>query len=307
MPLDSQKTDQEDRLLNPELLRWLEQFQLMARRRSKSQSRGERLSRSKGHSVEFADYRNYTPGEDLRYLDWNLYGRLDRLFLRTYEEERELPVTVFLDASESMKFGDPSKFTMARKIAASMGYIALCGFDRVRVNVLQEANLSRALVEKLRRVRGKKSALSFFHNLRQLKAGGPCNLNESLVRSSLEIRKPGFAVVLSDFLDPEGYEKGLKTLVGRGFQVNAIQILAPEEINPFTYGDLRLVDSESGHVQEVTFGKYRLKAYQNTVHRFRKRLDEYCRSLGIQFFSTQSDLPVEDFLLNQLRQRSVLG
>jgi len=118
-------------LLTPELLRRLEQFQLLARRRAKSSLKGERRSKARGQSVEFADYRNYVAGDDFRYLDWNLYGRLDRLFLKLYEEERELPVTVFLDASESMTFGEPRKFDFARQVAAAAGYVALCGFDRV--------------------------------------------------------------------------------------------------------------------------------------------------------------------------------
>src|SRR3989441_4763647 len=120
-------------LLSPELLRRLEQFQLLAARRAKSSAKGERRSRARGQSVEFADYRNYVAGDDLRYLDWNLYGRLERLFLKLYEEERELPVRIFLDASESMSFGEPRKFDFARQVAAAVGYVALCGFDRVSV------------------------------------------------------------------------------------------------------------------------------------------------------------------------------
>src|SRR5947199_9204707 len=118
-------------LLTPDLLRRLEQLQLLAQRRAKSSARGERRSRGRGQTVEFADYRTYAAGDDFRYLDWNLYGRLERLFLKLYEEERELPVRIFLDASESMTFGTPVKFDFARQVAAAIGYVALCGFDRV--------------------------------------------------------------------------------------------------------------------------------------------------------------------------------
>ena len=120
-------------LLTPALLRRLEQFQLLAARRAKSSARGERRSRARGQSVEFADYRSYSHGDDFRYLDWNLYGRLERLFVKLYEEERELPVRIFLDASESMTFGEPPKFDFARQVTAAIGYVALCGFDRVSV------------------------------------------------------------------------------------------------------------------------------------------------------------------------------
>jgi uncharacterized protein (DUF58 family) len=306
-------------LLTPELLRRLEQFQLLAARRAKSSSKGERQSKARGQSVEFADYRNYAAGDDFRYLDWNLYGRLDKLFLKLYEEERELPVRIFLDASESMTFGAPPKFDFARQVAAAVGYVALCGFDRVSVCAfphldaqtpgLDAAALSAEQAARggLRAVRGRKSALEFFKNLSVVTARGPANLNEALRRGAIEARQAGLAVVLSDFLDPAGYEAGLNALIGRGFQVNAIQILAPEEFAPPTYGDLRLVDAETGALQEVTFGKFRLKAYQQTVRNFCQRLREHCQGRGISFFSVLSDMPLEQLLLKQLRQSEIWG
>src|SRR6266699_4423526 len=312
-----------DSLLTPELLRRLEQFQLLAARRAKSSTKGERRSRARGQSVEFADYRNYVYGDDFRYLDWNLYGRLERLFLKLYEEERELPVRIFLDASESMSFGEPRKFDFARQVAAAIGYVALSGFDRVSVvpfpaldsiaarveDNLQPAtfNLELAARVALRSVRGKKSAIQFFQNLSRLTARGPANLNQALRRGALEARQAGLAVVLSDFLDPAGYEPGLSALVGRGFQVDAVQILAPDELNPATYGDLRLVDAETGAMQEVTFGRYRLKAYQRTVRNFCQRLREFCTGRGINFFTASSDTPLEQLLLKQLREAEVWG
>src|SRR5262245_4972156 len=307
-------------LLTPELLRQLEQFQLLAARRAKSSAKGERRSRARGQCVEFADDRNYVPGDDLRYLDWNLYGRLDRLFLKLYEEERELPVRIFLDASESMTFGEPRKFDCARQVAAAIGYIALCGFDRVSVNVFPSGERGTRNAEQtpstighrqsviqnsLSRVRGKKSSLQFLQNLSRLHAGGTANFNESVRRGALEARQAGLAVVLSDFLDPAGYEAGLTALVGRGFQVDLVQILAPEELSPTAFGDLRLVDSETGAMQEVTFGRYRLKAYQQTVQNYLQRLREYCQARGINFFSVSSNTVLEELLLKQLRKAEV--
>ena len=307
-------------LLTPELLRRLEQFQLLAARRAKSSSKGERRSRARGQSVEFADHRSYVPGDDFRYLDWNLFGRLDKLFLKLYEEERELPVRIFLDASESMTFGDPRKFDFARQVAAAIGYVALCGFDRVSVvpfpNVANAGtsniqhstpNIELAARGALRSVRGKKSSMQFFQNLNALTAAGGADLNEALRRGALEARQTGLAIVLSDFLDPAGYETGLTALVGRGFQVNCVQILAPEELAPSTFGDLRLVDSESGGLQEVTFGRYRMKAYQQTVQNFIQRLREYTTKRGINFFMAPSNMDLQDLLLKQLRKSEVWG
>ena len=316
-------------LLTPELLRRLEQFQLLAARRARSSARGERRSRARGQSVEFADYRSYAHGDDFRYLDWNLYGRLERLFLKLYEEERELPVRIFLDASESMTFGAPPKFDFARQVAAAIGYVALCGFDRVSVIPIADCGLriadsgrgaadaplpesairnpQSAIRSALRSVRGRKSAMSFLQNLASLTAGGPADLNVTLRRGAFEARQAGVALVLSDFLDPAGYEAGLTALVGRGFQVSAVQILAPEELDPLTYGDLRLVDSETGGVQEVTFGRYRLKAYQQTAQNFIQRLREFCQPRGLRFFSVRSDASLEKLLLQQLREAEVWG
>lgn len=307
-------------LLTPELLRRLEQFQLLAARRAKSSSKGERRSKARGQSVEFADHRSYVPGDDFRYLDWNLYGRLDRLFLKLYEEERELPVRIFLDASESMTFGEPRKFDFARQVAAAIGYVALCGFDRVSVipfpntergtrnaetgNPTSEELAARGA---LRSVRGKKSSMQFFQNLNVLTAGGGADLNEALRRGALEARHTGLAVVLSDFLDPAGYETGLTALVSRGFQVNIVQILAPEELAPTTFGDLRLVDSESGGLQEVTFGRYRMKSYQQTVQNFIQRLREFSTKRGINFSMAASNMDLQELLLKQLRKSEVWG
>jgi uncharacterized protein (DUF58 family) len=294
-------------LLTPELLRRLEQFQLLAARRAKSNTRGERRSQARGQSVEFADHRNYVAGDDFRYLDWNLYGRLDKLFLKLYEEERELPVRIFLDASESMAFGEPRKFDFARQIAAAVGYVALCGFDRVSVIPFPENPAETAVRGALRAVRGRKSTMQFFQNISVLNAKGTANFNESLRRGALEARQAGVAVVLSDFLDPAGYEVGLGALVARGFQVNAVQILAPEELAPSTFGDLRLVDAETGAMQEVTFGRFRMTDYQQMVQNFCQRLREFCSTRGLSFFMSPSNTGLEQLLLNQLRKAELWG
>ena len=288
-------------LISPDLMKRLEQLQLLARRRSKSTAKGERRSGARGQSVEFADYRTYVPGDDLRRIDWNLFGRLERLFLKLYEEERELPVTIYLDSSESMSFGRVSKFDFARQAAAAVGYVALCGFDRVTVEPFPLADDQAGLVGELRAVRGRQSAIRFFDNLNRLKAGGTADFNQALRLGAMKHRAQGVIVVLSDFLDPAGYEDGLKSLASRGSEVHAVQILAPEELEPSSYGDLRVIDSETGAEQEVTFGKYRLKSYRATVQNYCRRLQEYCRARGIRYQLAQSDTPIDDLLLKAMR------
>lgn len=302
-------------LLSPSLLRQLEQLELLARRRSRSAGRGERRSRARGQSVEFADYRSYVAGDDLRHLDWNLYGRLDRLFVKLYEEERELPVQIFLDASESMTFGMPPKFDLARRLAAALGYVALCGFDRVTVRVFPEvrpgadagAASEAARRAALRGVRGRNSAPGFLDHLARVTPGGTADFNDALRRGALEARQPGAAVVLSDLLDPRGYSLGLDALVARGFHIHVVQILSPEELNPVTFGDLRLVDSESAAEQEVTFGRFRLKAYRQVVENYTQKLREFSQARGIAFFRATSDTSLERLILRELRQGRVLG
>jgi hypothetical protein len=177
----------------------------------------------------------------------------------------------------------------------------------VSVRVFPDHPSQSAVRGALRAVRGKKAALQFLRHLEQLTAGGAADFNESLRRGALQARHAGLAVVLSDFLDPAGYEAGFSALLGRGFQISAVQILAPEELEPTTYGDLRLVDSETGIQQEVTFGKYRLKTYRLTVENFCQRLREYCQARGIHFFRAGSDASLEQLLLRQLREAEIWG
>ncbi|MBM3823092.1 MAG: DUF58 domain-containing protein [Verrucomicrobia bacterium] len=292
-------------LLSPETLRRLEQFELLARRKSQSAARGERRSKARGQSVEFADHRNYATGDDLRYLDWNLFGRLDRLFVKLYEEERELPLLLLIDTSESMSFGAARKLDFALKVAAALGHVALCGFDRVTVMPFPEVPENAGARMALRGIRGRKSSLRFLETLGRLQPKGPGRLNESLRQAALQSPHAGLAVVLSDFLDPEGYEPGLTALLGRGFQVHAMQILAAEEIEPDYFGDLRLVDSETGAVQEVTFGKYRLSEYRKMVEGYCLRLREYCQTRGMGWFLARSDTDLGAFLLKELRRAEV--
>ena len=288
-------------LISPDLMKSLEQLQLLARRRSKSTTKGERRSGARGHSVEFADYRNYVPGDDLRRIDWNLFGRLGHLFLKLYEEERELPVTIYLDVSESMSFGSVTKFDFARQLAAAVGYVALCGFDRVTVEPFPLVDSQKSLASELRAMRGRHSSIRFFDNLNQLKVGGVADLNKVLRLGAIKHRAQGVVVILSDFLNQAGYETGLKSFANRGSEVHIVQILAEEELEPSTYGDLKLIDSETGSEQEVTFGKYRLKNYQKTVQNYCRRLQDFCQSRGMHYQLAQSNMPIDDLLLKSMR------
>ena len=179
--------------------------------------------------------------------------------------------------------------------------MALCGFDRVTVEPFPLGDDQLSLAGELRQVRGRKSSIRFFENLAKLKASGTADFNQALRRGAMKHRTPGVSVVLSDFLDPAGYEEGLKSLAHRGSEIHAVQILSPEELEPTAYGDLKVIDSETGAEQEVTFGKYRLKAYRAAVHNYCQRLQEFCRARGVRYQLARSDTPLDDLLLKAMR------
>ena len=177
----------------------------------------------------------------------------------------------------------------------------MCGFDRVTVEPFPLGDDQVSLAGELRQVRGRKSSIRFFENLAKLKVAGTADLNQAIRRGAMKHRAPGVSVILSDFLDPAGYEEGIKALAHRGSEIHAVQILSPEELEPSTYGDLKVIDSETGAEQEVTFGKYRLKTYRATVQNYCQRLQEFCRARGVRYQLSRSDTLIDDLLLKAMR------
>jgi len=287
-------------LLDPAFLRRLEQLQLVARRVLKGQHHGERRSLARGHSVEFADFRNYSVGDDLRYLDWNLYARLEKLFLKLYEEEQELRVTLFVDGSESMGFGTPSKLDAARRIAASLGYIALSNFDAVGCVALGEPNST------LRLIRNRRTASRLFSFLSDIHPTGQAGLNAGLRKHAVSVQRGGLAILLSDMLEPEGFESGLTALQGRGCDLFVFHILAPDERKPDYSGDFRMVDSETGGTVEISFPRSRLAAYEKSVAGWCESVRSLCRKRGIFYLPVGSDIRFEDVVLRTLRAAGAL-
>lgn len=301
-----------DPLFDTAFLRKLEQLHLLSRKIFKGRLKGERRSKKRGQSVEFADHRNYVIGDDLRYLDWNLFGRLEKLFLKMYEEEEELRVTIFLDTSESMSFGNPAKILYAKKVAAALGYIALCSFDTVRVIPLSNGSGAEprstpaaTTSAPLRPVHGKRMALQFFADIVALPCEGRTTLNESLRRSALNARRAGVSILISDFLSPDGYEDGLNHLLARHNDIYVFHVLAPEELNPGFLGDWRVVDSETGATTEVSISRGQLKRYRETVNNYCQRLKEYCTHRGMSYLFTSTDQPFEDLMLKYIRKAGV--
>src|SRR6266478_7301753 len=247
-------------LLDGKFLAKLEQLELVSRKIFLGVMKGERRSKRKGQSVEFADYRNYVKGDDLRFLDWNIYARLDRLFLRLFMEEEDLHFYVLIDNSLSMDFGQPTKLHYAKQVAAALGFIGLVNLDRVVIEAF-----NNQLTQTLPAVRGRRSLWRLMDFLQKLEPAGPSDLRKSLKSFSLKCSGKGIVVLLSDLMDKGGYEDALRYLVTRQLDIFVIQVLSQEEIEPEVVGDLKLVDIEDEDVAEITVSGPLLKRYKQNL------------------------------------------
>ena len=285
----------------------LERLHLLSRRAFAGQSRAERRSHKLGSSLEFADYRNYTVGDDLRSVDWNIYGRSDKLFLKLFEEEEDLHIYLLVDASASMRWtaADPrtgaslraSKFDLARRVAGALAYIGLANLDRVNIQYF-----TKSLDGELGLGRGKSHFHRALQYLDRLPAdAGQTNLARGLRAFGQKTKRRGLALILSDFFDPRGYEEALAYLLYQRFEIQLIQVLDPAELNPRLRGDLRLTDSETGQSYEVTANEGLLRAYEREVTGFIDGLERFCRKRQIGYRRATTDVPFEDFVLRMLR------
>lgn len=299
MDITEQTIEQED-LLSPEFLRKLEQLSIVAKRVFPGRMRGERRSSKRGASVEFADYRNYTIGDDFRRVDWNVYARLEKLFLKLFMEEEDLHVYILIDASRSMGFGNPTKLLYAKRAAAALGYIALSGLDWVGFSALSNG-ASVTLPSK----RGKANIFPVFNWLKSVSPDGQTDLVSSLKDFTLRTSTPGIAIVISDFFDPE-YEKGIMALLSRRFEVSMIHVLDDEELHPTTVGDLKLVDSETGAEREVSITPALLRRYEHAVEDFCGGVEQFCHRYGVNYIRTSSSDDFEDLILGYLRRRGMI-
>lgn len=289
-----------DLLLTPDFLRKLEQFSLALSRTFASHLHGERRSTRRGASVEFADFRNYVHGDDLRYVDWNVYARLEKLFLKLYLEEEDLHLHLLLDTSRSMDFGTPRKSLAAARLCAALGYIALARYDRVSVNALG-AGLGARLTD----LRGRQQAFALFGWLQQRDMTGETDFARACRDFALRVRKPGMVVLVTDGFGP-GLDEGLRTLAGRKFAVTLVQVLAPEELRPPLTGDLRLVDAETGEAREVTISAGLLAHYQQRLDAHFADLTRLGNRYGIPILRLSTDEPFEDFVLKYLKLRGIV-
>ena len=288
-------------LLDPQFLARLEQLELVSRKIFLGVMKGERRSKRKGQSVEFADYRNYVKGDDLRFLDWNLYARLDRLFIRLFMEEEDLHLYVLLDNSLSMDFGNPTKLHYAKQVAAALAFVGLVNMDRVALEAFNDR-----LTQSMPAARGRRSLWRVLDFLNKVEPAGPSNLRESLRTFSLKSSGKGIVILLSDFMDKGGYEDALRYLVARQYDIYLIHVLSQEEIEPELMGDLKLIDVEDFDEAEVTIGSPLIKKYKQNLAAYRAALQDFCMKRGVTYLFTSNQVPFDRLVLTYLRQRGLV-
>lgn len=310
-------------LLDPAFLKKLELLKIQARRVFAGTMRGERRSTRRGASVEFSDFRKYEAGDDFRHVDWNIYARLERLMLRQFIEEEDVRIDILLDQSGSMHFGNPmTKFDFAVRAAAALSFLAVSGLDRVGISTFDSAARTR-----IRAMRGRGhllAALSFLGNLSEEFATTSDGSARVAVEDGEPIIQPtdlaavlrgyqkatpraGILFVISDFLDKGDFQKEMKMLAHRGFDVNLLQVLAPEEVNPELGGDLLVIDAETGEEREITINERVLAAYKASLSTFTESLENFCRTCGIGYLMTTADAAFEDALLKNLIESRMAG
>ncbi len=291
-------------LFDESTLRKLNQLTLIASRVRSGAIKGERRSSRRGSSVEFADFRNYTPGDDLRRLDWNIYARLDKPFIKLLEEEEDLAVYVLVDASRSMDWGegDENKFKYALRLAAGLGAIALSSGDLLSIGILQGGKVAAEFGPS----RGGYALPRMFRFLESLTAGEATNLNASLRDYLIQPRRAGLIILISDLFTADGYESGLRQLLGRGHEAALIHTLSPDEIDPPLAGDLQLVDIETNFEQDVSIDGGLRNLYRNRVQAWIQSTQADCRKHGIRYLDLITSQPWEQVLLLEMRIAGVV-
>jgi uncharacterized protein (DUF58 family) len=287
-------------LLDPPLLRRLEALALQVRRAVSGQMGGERRSNARGRSVEFADFRNYTPGDDFRLIDWNAYARLDRYMLRLFVAEQELPLSIFVDLSGSMDWGQPNKALIAKRLAGAIAYVALAALDRVRLTVFAEGPTSGGAP-----YRGRRAVAELFSRLQSFPVGGQTDYARLVW--PIGKQRPGMTVLISDGLGDTSIDSAIAAL-GRARQEGAVlQLLAPQEIAPDWTGDARLRDSETGVEREFTSTPVTQGAYLEALSNRAREIESSAHRRGLRYARLSTDQPIDDMVLRTLRKLGLLS
>lgn len=289
-------------LFDSGFLKKLEYLSLVSRRVFRGQLLAQRRTMQLGGGIEFADHREYTPGDDFRYLDWNVFARHDELLLKRFQEEEDLHVYILLDCSRSMDFGAPSKFDYARQVAAALAYIALADLDRVAV-----VAFAGEIVADFPLTRGKGRILSLLKFLEGLEVrDGQTNLARAAENFIHRSQRRGLAVVISDLFDPLGYQRGLDVLRHHRYEPHVVQVFDRREADPGLKGDVELLDVESQAIEKVTVTERNLRQYRQIFDAFLESVRKYCSTYGVGGTRSTTDIPFDELILRMMREAGAL-
>ncbi len=280
----------------------LESLVLLARRIASGSARAERRTKKFGTGIEFAEHRPYVSGDDFRFLDWKAFGRSGRLVLKQFEEEQDISVYLLVDCSASMTANDSQKLVYAKKIAASLGYIALAGLDRVSVQ-----GFGDALGARLAPTRGQSRALTLLRFVAGLKGHGKTDMGRALRAFAARESRRGIAIVITDGYDAGGFESGIDALRYARFDTTVLHVVDPKEVSPALLGDLTLVDAETGDTRDVTITEAMLQRLQQAHAAHATRLSGFCRDKKVPYFDLSIARPFDEAVLDILRRGGLLG
>jgi uncharacterized protein (DUF58 family) len=288
-------------LLDPDFMARLDSLDVLSRKILKSKLQGERRSKNRGHSVEFADHRPYVAGDDLRFVDWNIYGRLEQLFLKLFLEEQDLTIHIVIDISASSSFGEPAKELFIKKLTAALAYVSLVNNNRLTIS-----SFSEGVKGQLKNMRGRNYIGAMAEFLLSSDCEGLSHFDNSCRQLVAGRTGSGVMIVLSDFLFKEGLDSGLRRLISRQYDLYVIQVLSPEELSPELTGDLKLVDIEDTDTAEITISGALLKYYKRNITAYCNELKDFCARRGAAYVLANSADSVESLTLNYLRRIRLL-
>ena len=277
-----------------DFLRKLEHLHVVSKRAFAGQHRADRLAATRGRGLEFADHRPYAHGDDFRHIDWKAYKRLNRLLVRLFDEERDLPIHLLIDASRSM--AEPAKFDMARRLTAALCYIGLAHLDRLTIRAF-----GARLGAELAPGRGKARIMRVFDFLEQLEARGATDLHQSITDFASRRAATGLIVVVSDFLDPHGAEGGLRLLRTMGHDVLAVHVTSARDRDPGVLGEVQFVDAETGERREIDVTPQLAAAYVDAWNGHAAELEQSCGRYDIGYLRANAEQPFEDVVLRTFR------
>lgn len=288
-------------LFDDDFQRKLDYLALVSKRAFAGRMRAERRTKKTGAGVEFADHRDYQPGDDFRYLDWNVYQRFDRLLLRLFEEEEDLAIYFVIDASASMAFGDAKKFRYAKRVTAALAYVGLANLDRVSI-----VSTADNVLDRMPSTRGKARIFKVFRFLRELTPSGTTNLEDAMKAFVAQNKRRGLVVLASDLYDPHGFERGINVLRYNKFDPFVVHIVDKEDATPKLAGDVLLYDCETGDEREVTVTAKVLDRFERAYHEYLADIDRFCTSKQVPYIQADVQIPFEDLILRVFRRGGFL-